>query len=147
MNPKPGMLSTTCSSILSSHMVPGFYRPKPKTDFNTSEQHFYPVVPHTGLIQGSSNNSLAVFLFSGSHCNIDLMKFINSTLSSPSRFSSLESRLLDGSVGRRSGSFSSGSIHFPSSSKNSALRLPSLSKLSGGGPRTETRSWRWARVV
>lgn len=94
------------------------------------------------LSQGSSNNSLAVFRFSGSHCNIDLTKLRNSSLFFPLRFSSAASRLLDGKSGKRSGSFSFGSSHLPLSSNHSADLLPRFTSSSGGGPRTDISSVR-----
>lgn len=94
------------------------------------------------ISQGSSNNSRAVFRFSGSHCSIELIKLINSSLSPPSRFPSAASRLLDGKSGKRSGSFSSGSSHLPYSSNHSADLLPRFTSSSGGGPIIEISSVR-----
>lgn len=83
--------------------------------------------------QGSSSSSLVVFRFSGSHCNIDLTKLRNSSLSFPLRFSPTASRLLDGKRGNRSGNLSSGSSHVPFSSNHSGGPLAPFYQIR----------WRW----
>lgn len=83
-----------CGQLMSAHLVILFFSLVLIGELIGNTVFGFWNRSHWSLSHGSSSNCLAVFLSSGRHCNMPLMKSKNRSLFTPSRTSSICSKLV-----------------------------------------------------